>query len=165
VLDGEAGALYTVYVKYTHHTHERRRSRLLAISLNVASAEPFYRQIVDQIRTLILSGRLEPGTALPSVRSLAQQLTVSVITTRRAYEELERDGWIYTRPRMGSFVADAGGGRIKQARVQHIQALFTEAWQEARRVGLSAAEIRELVAEVMAQAESADHSTNDQGAK
>ncbi|HHW11090.1 MAG TPA: GntR family transcriptional regulator, partial [Firmicutes bacterium] len=83
---------------------------MLPISLSSSSDQPYYRQIVEQIRHLILSGRLKPGTQLPSVRQLASDLTVSVITTRRAYEELEREELIVTRPGTGSIVAEGGTG-------------------------------------------------------
>jgi GntR family transcriptional regulator len=88
------------------------------------------------------------------VRNLAQQLTVSVITTRRAYDELERDGMIYTRAGMGSFVSDTDTRQINAARNEHIRLLLTEAMQEAVRVGLSEAEMQALVEDMLAQMQS-----------
>ena len=64
------------------------------IIISNSSGEPIYNQISSQIKTMILDGRLQEGDALPSMRNLAQQLRISVITTKRAYEELERDGFI-----------------------------------------------------------------------
>lgn len=67
---------------------------------------PLYQQIVDQVKARILSGDLRPGDPLPSIRQLAEDLLASVITTRRAYSELEAEGLIITRTGLGTFVAD-----------------------------------------------------------
>lgn len=75
------------------------------ITLSNASDKPIYEQICDQFKELILRGQLLPGSPLPSIRSLAKELKVSVMTTKRAYTDLERDGFIETVPGKGSFVA------------------------------------------------------------
>ena len=74
------------------------------IIISNASGEPIYTQVVTQIQTMILEGKLKEGDALPSMRNLAMQLRISVITTKRAYEELERDGFIESYTGKGSFV-------------------------------------------------------------
>ena len=71
-----------------------------------SDSQPIYEQICAQIRALILSGQLAPGTALPSIRALAKDLKISVITTKRAYDELEADGFLVTVAGKGSFVAE-----------------------------------------------------------
>lgn len=118
---------------------------MLPISLSPSSPEPFYQQIVDQIRSLILSGRLEPGTLLPSVRVLAAELAVSVITTRRAYQELEREGVIVTRPGLGSLVADRRPEALEQARLDQVRARLEEAVNEAQRLGVAPDQVVRLL--------------------
>ena len=89
------------------------------ILISNSSGKPIYEQITSQIKNLILSGGLQAGEALPSMRLLAKELRISVITTKRAYEDLERDGFIETVPGKGSFVAHKNaegafpyGGRV-----------------------------------------------------
>ncbi len=74
------------------------------IFIRNTSGQPIYEQIYEQIKSSITSGELKVDEALPSIRSLAKDLRISVITTKRAYEELERDGFIYTAPGKGCFV-------------------------------------------------------------
>ena len=78
----------------------------MQIYLSNSGQEPIYAQITRQIKQQILSGALRPGDALPSIRLLAKELRISVITTKRAYEDLERDGFILTQQGRGSFVAE-----------------------------------------------------------
>jgi GntR family transcriptional regulator len=117
----------------------------LPLELSDASGIPFYRQIVDQLAELIRSGGLGPGTRLPSVRDLAAQTMVSLITIRRSYADLEAAGLILRRQGQGTFVAD------KIDRASHEQALsegrqvLAEAVTRAGRLGLSADDIRRLV--------------------
>ncbi|TCS94203.1 GntR family transcriptional regulator [Hazenella coriacea] len=82
--------------------------------------EPIYRQIHDQLQNLILSGQLTSGTPLPSIRSLAQNLSCSVITTRRVYQDLENEGLIYTKQGKGSFVADVQVDQAEQLKEERI---------------------------------------------
>ena len=79
------------------------------IILSNSSGKPIYEQIADQVREQILSGALSAGDALPSMRVLAKELRISVITTKRAYEELERDGFLDNVPGKGCFVAPEPG--------------------------------------------------------
>ena len=83
--------------------------------ISPAAAGPLYEQIVNAVKREIAAGRLSPGEALPSVRALAAELLVSLITIKRAYEELERDGIIYSRQGLGTFVADNGAEEIRRA--------------------------------------------------
>ena len=91
---------------------------------------PIYEQIVRQLREQILAGALPAGEALPSIRGLAKDLRVSVITTKRAYEELESEGWIITLPGKGSFVAET---RHEQ-QMETILAEIREHLRQARRL-------------------------------
>ena len=81
------------------------------ISINNTSDVSLYEQIYEQIKNAVLSGELKSGDALPTIRSLAKDLRISVITTSRAYDELEKDGFIYSVVGKGSFVAAKGGGK------------------------------------------------------
>ncbi|MGI6610314.1 MAG: GntR family transcriptional regulator [Limnochordia bacterium] len=124
---------------------------MLPISLQAQGSAPFYQQIVDQIQNLILSGKLSPETPLPSVRGLAQQLSVSVITIRRAYAELERAGLIFTRPGMGSFVAKQTQAQRHDARQQHVRALLENVLAEAENLGLPPDQVKLLLVQMLAE--------------
>src|SRR5262252_1459630 len=91
--------------------------RLLIAPLSAAAPGALYQQIVDGIKREISSGRLAPGSALPSFRTLAEDLLVSLITVKRAYEELEREGIIYRRQGLGTFVAEQGRDRSREAKL------------------------------------------------
>ena len=90
------------------------------IIISNSSNKPIYEQITDQIRQMIMNGELRPGEPLPSMRFLAKELRISVITTKRAYEELERDGFICTQVGKGSFVADSNQEIVREAQLREI---------------------------------------------
>src|SRR5215208_8023714 len=85
-------------------------------TISSAAPGPLYQQIIDGLKRDISEGRLPAGTPLPSFRHLAQQLLVSVITVKRAYEELEREGIIYRKQGLGTFVADEGDAITREAK-------------------------------------------------
>ncbi|MDQ7793358.1 MAG: GntR family transcriptional regulator [bacterium] len=91
------------------------------LSISPANPQPLYLQVVDQLRALILAGDLSPGDPLPSVRQLAIDIATSVITTRRAYLELEREGLIVTRPGRGTFVAELDAHQRRSAALALLQ--------------------------------------------
>jgi Predicted transcriptional regulators len=97
------------------------------IIISNASGKPIYEQITSQIKNMIMNGSLQEGEALPSMRLLAKELRISVITTKRAYEDLERDGFIETVTGRGSFVA---GKNLEFVREDHLR-LAEEALQQA----------------------------------
>lgn len=105
---------------------------------------PIYEQITRQIKAKILGGELQPEEALPSMRLLAKELRISVITTKRAYEELEREGLITSQTGRGSFVAPVSSERLREAQLRTVEDHLTDAVQAARLVGLSADEFAEL---------------------
>jgi GntR family transcriptional regulator len=117
----------------------------LPLQLSAASGVPFYRQVVDQISALVRSGQLPPNSKLPSVRELAAQLMVSLITVRRAYADLEAAGLVIRRQGQGTFVAD----KVEQASQAQAQEQAYEglerAVQQARRLGLEPSEVLEAV--------------------
>ena len=110
---------------------------------NTASA-PIYEQITRQLRAKIVSGELAAGQALPSMRLLAREPRISVITTKRAYEELEREGLINSQTGRGSFVAPVSSERLREAQLRTVEDHLTDAVQAARLAGLSADEFAEL---------------------
>ncbi len=121
----------------------------LPLQLSDASGVPRYRQIVDQLTDLIRTGQLGPGVQLPSVRDLAGQLLVSLITTRRAYADLEAAGLIVRRQGHGTFVADAPQQVSRDQARDQAAATLTEAFERARRLGIDGDRLRQLVQELM----------------
>ena len=115
------------------------------IILSNSSDEPIYQQIVSQIKSEIMSGVLATGDALPSMRALAQQLRISVITTKRAYEELERDGFIENFAGKGCFVKRQNTDFLREETVRRTEELLTKACENARLCGLSLEEMKEIL--------------------
>ena len=117
----------------------------MKIIVSNASQHPIYEQISDQIKNQILSGDLAEGEPLPSIRSLARELHISVITTKRAYEELEREGFIDTVAGKGSFVAMQNGEFLREKRMKQVEDKLSETLREARLLGIGPAELREML--------------------
>ena len=105
---------------------------------------PIYEQITRQIKAKILGGELQPGEALPSMRLLAKKLRISVITTKRAYEELEREGLITSQTGRGSFVAQVSGARLREEQLRAVEAHLAQAVHAAKQGGLTAEEFMEI---------------------
>ena len=112
--------------------------------ISSAAPGPLYQQIIDGLRREVSEGRLASGTALPSFRELAQKLMVSVITVKRAYEELEREGIIYRRQGLGTFVAENGDDRSRQGKAEKARELMRQAIREAKEAGLQERAITEM---------------------
>ena len=115
------------------------------ISLNYRDSRPIYEQIKDGLRKLIVTGAMAPDEKLPSVRSLATQLSINPNTIQRAYNELESEGYIYSVPGKGSFAA--GNAGADKARRQELLAKVKELVAELRYLGVSDEELRALVME------------------
>lgn len=107
------------------------------------SESPIYEQIKEQIRTMIVKGDLKEGDALPSMRLLAKELRISIITTKRAYEELEREGYIESYTGKGSFVKAINQERVRESAVFEIEELLEEVLNKARVAGISLDELEE----------------------
>ena len=105
---------------------------------------PIYEQIVTQVKGAILTGELAAGEALPSMRLLARELRISLITTKRAYEELEREGFVVTVPGRGSFVAAANWDLLREEHRRRMEEHLTAAAAAARMGGVSRAELLEV---------------------
>ena len=115
------------------------------IILSNSSDKPIYEQITSQVKAQILSGTLAAGAKLPSIRALASDLGVSVITTKRAYAELEAQGFVETVQGKGSFVAGGNKELLREERLRHIEGLLDQAVREARSVGVEKAELRDML--------------------
>jgi GntR family transcriptional regulator len=113
------------------------------IIISNSSGKPIYEQITSQIKSLVLNGSLQEGEALPSMRLLAKELRISVITTKRAYEDLERDGFIETVTGRGSFVAAKNLEFVKEEHLRMIETRLQEAVDLARRADISLVEMIE----------------------
>jgi GntR family transcriptional regulator len=114
------------------------------ILIDNKSGAPIYDQIFTQIKVHILSGELKQDEALPSIRGLAKDLRISVITTKRAYEELERAGFIYTVPGKGSFVAAKNKELLREEHLKKIEEYMTAIADLARGAGLGRGEVLEM---------------------
>ena len=106
---------------------------------------PIYDQITRQVKTLILTGALCEGEALPSMRAPAKDLRISVITTKRAYEELEREGFITTVPGKGCFVAPRNLELVRENALRQVEEYLQKAVECARLGGVTAGEVRETL--------------------
>lgn len=117
----------------------------MEIIISNSSDKPIYEQISTQIKNAILQGELTTGQALPSIRSLASDLRVSVITTKRAYSDLEALGFIETRQGKGSFVAGGNLELLREEQLRHIEALLQEALTNAETAGVSLKELHDIL--------------------
>lgn len=115
------------------------------INISNADGKPIYLQIADQIKTQILEGRLKEGEMLPSMRNLALELRISFMTTKRAYEELERDGFIESYTGKGSFVKAQNAELFREEQIKAIEALLVDAGEKARKIGLTMDELHEML--------------------
>lgn len=115
------------------------------IVLRNQSDEPIYQQITDQIKAQIIEGKLLPGEALPSMRTLAAQLRISVITTKRAYEELERAGYIENFLGKGCFVKRQNTDFLREETVRQTEEMLAKVCKKAKLCGLTADELKEMV--------------------
>ena len=106
--------------------------------------QPIYDQIYSQIKAQIIAGKLSPGEALPSIRALAKDLRVSVITTKRAYEELEKGGYVYTVPAKGSYVAQQNTQLVREAYLTQIEEHIHEILSLSAACGLGEEEVLDL---------------------
>ncbi len=121
------------------------RGEKLNIILFNGSGVPIYRQIKEQVKEQILSGELTEGEMLPSLRQLAKDLKISVLTTTRAYNELEEEGFIQSQQGKGFFVMSSGSELIREQLIREVEKNLTSAIQAAERASLSEAELYDLL--------------------
>lgn len=115
------------------------------IVISNSSPDPLYEQIAKQLKNSILKGELTPGDLLPSIRTLAKELQISVITTKRAYEELEKEGFIESVTGKGSYVASQSSAIIKEKRLKIVEEKLAEAVSESKALGIELEELREML--------------------
>ena len=115
------------------------------IILNHTSMVPIYEQIMDYMKSAIISGELKPGEGLPSVRALAAELKISALTVKKAYDRLEEDGFVVTVHGKGSFVAETDTGLAEEARRRDAEEKLARAVDSVRSAGLTDEEIRALL--------------------
>ncbi len=115
------------------------------IFISNASGVPIYEQIVSQVKNLILNGALQEGEALPSMRLLAKELRISVITTKRAYEELEREGYLVSVVGKGSFVAPKNTELVREEKQRQVEEHLSQAAETAKTYGISLEELIEAL--------------------
>ena len=114
------------------------------INISNTSTIPLYEQIQTQIKSQILNGSLTPGEGLPSIRNLAKELKVSIITTKRAYEELEKEGFIETIVGKGTFVSHQNTERLKEITLYNIENKLEEIIKQAKSAGITLEEGLEI---------------------
>ena len=117
----------------------------MELYISNAGQEPIYAQITRQIQEKILSGEIREGDALPSIRALARDLRISVITTKRAYEDLEAAGFITTMPGRGSFVAPQNPALHREQALTQVEEALSQAIAAARRGGVNLEEVTETL--------------------
>lgn len=115
------------------------------IIISNSSNDPIYLQIVKQIKALIMSGELKAGDPLPSMRNMAMQMRISLITTKRAYEELERDGFIESYTGKGSFVKAQNMELVREENLKQIEELLQTAMDKAKVAGVSVDELVDIL--------------------
>lgn len=117
----------------------------MEIVLSNSSDKPIYEQIAAQIRDAVAAGELAAGEQLPSIRALAAQLRISAITTKRAYQDLEAQGYVTTVPGKGCFVEEQNLDLLREERLRRVEASLARAVCDARACGLSDDELREML--------------------
>ena len=127
--------------------------RLLLRHITPAAGAALYQQIIDAVKREVGEGRLPPGYAMPSFRVLARELMVSLITVKRAYEELEREGILTLRQGLGTFVAEKADDASRRAMTSEAQRLMRLAVREAREAGLGPRHIRRMLHEIIEEGE------------
>jgi GntR family transcriptional regulator len=117
----------------------------MKIIISNSSPDPIYEQVSKQIKGQIISGDLAEGDPLPSIRKLAMALQISVITTKRAYEELEKEGFIDTVGGKGCFVAMQNKELLHEKKMKKVEEILSEAISEAKKMGIRFKELREML--------------------
>lgn len=150
-------SIYSVYIKYIHYIvitvkddlrrilYQRAKEIHMDIIISNSSGVPIYEQIEEQMKSQIMNGELAEGDALPSMRVLAKELKISIITTKRAYEDLERDGFIESVTGKGSFVKGINSDIVKENMMFAIEELLDKAVDKALLGKVSCEELTEML--------------------
>ena len=133
-----------IYKQYKQYI-EKTGGDYLKIIISNQSELPIYAQIREQIKEQILNGQISEGTVLPSIRSLAKDVGVSVITTTRAYNDLEKEGFIATMQGKGSVVLSTDNNMLKEQFLIRIEQSIETAVESAKQVGMTKDEVKQIV--------------------
>lgn len=114
------------------------------VALSPTHPDPMYKQVTDQIKDAVASGELKPNDRLPSVRELSEALEVSAITVKRAYQDLEADGFIVTRAGLGSFVAQVARDTLRARKLDEVRDALRQLVRSSAKFGISASDIARL---------------------
>ncbi len=131
------------------------------IVLSPDSPDPLHKQVTDQIREAVAGGDVHPGDRLPSIREMAKELNISVITVKRSYMDLEREGLLVTRAGLGSFVADVDRAYLRRDQLAEVRAELKGMLERAGRFGISAGDVAELVTELEEERAGLEEERND----
>ena len=115
------------------------------IVVSPLNPDPMYKQVTDQIKDAIAGGILKQEEKLPSIREMARELGISEITIKRAYADLEHEGYIFTRSGLGSFVGDVSRGKMKSEKMEEIRQKLTEILKSGEKFGISADDIIQAI--------------------
>jgi GntR family transcriptional regulator len=115
------------------------------IVISPRNPDPLYKQVMDQIKDAIADGVLNPQDRLPSIREMSKELNISEITIKRAYTDLEAEGFIFTRAGMGSFIVNIDKGRLRKEKLNEIRQDLKRLLKTAERSGISKEEVLRLL--------------------
>ncbi len=110
--------------------------------------DPMYKQVADQIKDAIASGQLKPDEKLPSIREMSTELKISIITIKRAYSDLENENYIYTRPGIGSFVADINREKLRAEKLDEFKQEIKKLLKTGEKFGITADNVVRLVKDI-----------------
>ena len=147
---------HIVRILYISDMNSRNRGESLNLIISNAGDRPIYEQIYTQIKDCIISGELSEGDMLPSIRALAKDLRISVITTTRAYDELERDGFIYRVPGKGCYVAEKNMELVREEHLKRIEQHMREIVALAVPCGMDDAETARMLELIWSEEENGD---------
>jgi GntR family transcriptional regulator len=119
----------------------------LFIVISPLNPDPMYKQITDQIKDAIAAGTLKPETKLPSIREMAKELKISMITIKRAYADLENEGFILTRSGMGSYIADINKDKLREEKMAEIRSELEKIQKTAAKFNISVEDIIQIINE------------------
>jgi len=137
--------MYTLHPLSTFMHKQFNSGYSMKIIIRNSSADPIYQQILDQLKAQIMAGEITAGQLLPSIRNLAQDLKISVITVKRTYEELEKEGFITTVVGKGTFVSAQNNEFMKEKKMRAVEEKLQEAVKEAKMLNISLPEITEML--------------------
>ena len=118
------------------------------IVVSPLNPDPMYKQVTDQIKDAIAAGTLKPETKLPSIREISKELKISIITIKRAYADLEKGGYIFTRSGMGSFVADVDRDNLRLEKLAEIRDILKKILKTGEKFNISARDVIAIIKEI-----------------